>query len=54
MRNIKTKKFIIIIFALIVLLQVLAIVYAVSKREYYHIDEYYSHGLIRIQKSFYI
>lgn len=48
MEKIKSKKYIIILFILITLTQVLAVIYATSKREYYHIDEYYSHGLMRI------
>lgn len=42
------KIIIITIFIFIIFIQILAIIYATSKREYYHIDEYYSHGLMRI------
>ena len=49
MKKLKLERIIIIaLFIFIVFIQILAIMYATSKREYYHIDEYYSHGLIRI------
>lgn len=53
MKNKKLEKIIVIIlFILILLVQILAITYATSKREYYHIDEYYSHGLMQYKRAF--
>lgn len=46
------KRIIIVLFILIIFTQILAIIYATSKREYYHIDEYYSHGLIHYKRAF--
>ncbi len=49
MKKTKLENVIIIaIFILIIFIQTLAVIYATSKREYYHIDEYYSYGLMRI------
>lgn len=49
MKTQKREKIIVaILFIIILLTQIIAITYATSKREYYHIDEYYSHGLMRI------
>lgn len=42
----------IILFILIVLIQTIGIIYATNKREYYHIDEYYSHGLMQYKRAF--
>lgn len=53
MKNKKKEKIIVtILFILIVFVQILAITYATSKREYYHIDEYYSHGLMQYKRAF--
>lgn len=53
MKDTKLEKIIIIILlSLIILAQIVAIIYATSKREYYHIDEYYSHGLMQYKRAF--
>ncbi len=52
MKKIIKKNKVLIVFILILVLQIIAIVYATSKREYYHIDEYYSHGLIQYKRAF--
>ena len=52
MQNIKLDKKTILILLCIIVLQIISIVYATSKREYYHIDEYYSHGLIQYKRAF--
>ncbi len=41
-----------IILVIIIILQSLICIYSASKREDYHIDEYYSHGLIQYDKDF--
>lgn len=48
----KKKCVIIILLIIIMLLQIIAVVYGTSKREYYHIDEYYSHGLMQYKTAF--
>ena len=54
MRNIKEKimnnKLIIIILAIIIVLQVVARVYLGEKKEYFHMDEMYSYGLMNYNK----
>lgn len=40
------------LFIIILTLQIIAIIYAVSKREYYHIDELYSYGLMQYDRAF--
>ena len=40
------------LFIIILTLQIIAIIYAVSKREYYHMDEYYSYGLMQYKQAF--
>lgn len=53
MKNKKQEKIILtIIFILILIVQILAIIYATRNREYYHIDEYYSHGLMQYKRAF--
>lgn len=53
MKKLKQEKIIVIaLFILIIFMQILAIIYATSKREYYHIDEYYSHGLMGYKRAF--
>ncbi len=47
----KPKKLIIVCFIIITLLQVIGIIYAVSKREYYHMDEYISYGLVQYKNT---
>lgn len=41
-----------ILFIIILILQIIAIVYSVSKREYFHIDELYSYGLMQYDRAF--
>lgn len=48
----KENKIITLILIVIIVLQVIAVVFATSKREYYHIDEFYSHALIQYQNAF--
>lgn len=43
---------VVLLFILIIFAQIFAIVYATGKREYYHIDEYYSHGLMGYKRAF--
>lgn len=54
MRNIKEKimnnKLIIIILAIIIVLQVVARIYLGEKKEYFHMDEMYSYGLMNYNK----
>lgn len=52
MKDTKQKIIIIILLCIIIIAQIIAIVYATSKREYYHIDEYYSHGLMQYKRAF--
>lgn len=52
MKDTKQKTITIILLSLIIIAQIIAIVYATSKREYYHIDEYYSHGLMQYKRAF--
>lgn len=53
MKKIKQEKIIVILlFILIIFTQILMVTYATSKREYYHIDEYYSHGLMGYKRAF--
>ena len=53
MGKLKHEKIIVIVlFIIIILSQIVAIIYATSKREYYHIDEYYSHGLMGYKRAF--
>lgn len=46
------KKYDKIILVIILILQIIAIIYATSKREFYHIDEFYSHGLMQYKRAF--
>lgn len=46
------KRIIITWLIIIIITQIIAITYATSKREYYHIDEYYSHGLMQYKRAF--
>ena len=48
----KNKKNVRVLFVIILILQIIAIAYAISKREYYHIDEIYSHGLMHYKRAF--
>lgn len=48
----KKKKIIIVTLFILIITQIIAIIYATSKREYYHIDEYYSHGLMQYKRAF--
>lgn len=48
----KEKTIIKILFILILLTQIIAIAYGTSQREFYHVDEYYSHGLIQYERAF--
>ncbi len=41
-----------IIILFILLVQIAGIIYATSKREYYHIDEFYSYGLMQYKRAF--
>lgn len=54
MKNIKEKiidnKLVIIILAIIIVLQVVARVYIGEKKEYFHMDEMYSYGLMNYNK----
>lgn len=53
MKKLKQEKIIVIaLFILIIFIQILIVTYATSKREYYHIDEYYSHGLMGYKRAF--
>lgn len=52
MKVLKSNVFKISLFIIILILQIIAIVYSTSKREYYHIDELYSYGLIQYDKAF--
>lgn len=51
MNKLKDNKTIILLIA-IILLQIIINVYAAAKREDYHIDEYYSYGLIHYDNAF--
>ena len=46
------KIIVVLLFILIIFAQIFAIVYATGKREYYHIDEYYSYGLMGYKRAF--
>ncbi len=46
------KKYDKIILIIILILQIIAIIYATSKRKFYHIDEFYSHGLMQYKRAF--
>lgn len=48
----KEKIIITTLFIIIILMQIAAIIYGTNKREYYHIDEYYSHGLMQYKRAF--
>lgn len=50
--NKKCKKITVLIFILILVAQIVAIVYATSKREWLHIDEIYSYGLMQHEEAF--
>ena len=52
-KNLKYNKYVHYgILIIILVLQIVAIIYAVSKREYYHIDELYSYGLMQYDRAF--
>lgn len=48
----KSNKCVIIAFIIILILQILAIVYATNKRQWFHMDELYSYGLIHYKNPF--
>ena len=53
LKNLKNSKiFYILLLMIITMIQIILIIYAVSKREGYHIDEYYSHGLMSYKRAF--